>query len=452
MQEDPFPAAERILSDIESVFIKDPELKEFDILPITLNQNKSPVHHVENCLGLELWCVRHVYSYAYHRLFDMRQQKNRRADPEVQSRLLIGALLLNPDVQTFWNMRRELVQACRLDCHTELRFTSIVLSRKPKCSEAFSYRKWIVTKLVTGGEKGQSLLNRELNVAKTAANRYANNYHAWQHCIWSLVHLAPCDMYPEIHLEEWTATRIWVTMHISDHSGWQYRQYILQQLCGPLGSKIPHTHEENYLYRYIQPLLHSSNVTQKPSDSDSQLPSAKGDPDQPFQYPFAEDIKKCSNMRIVQCLNFVLSEIDLSTDLITRYPGHEALWYHRRFLLSFLKSFIDQNNCIIISGENSDCRKHKNTFSSTALNNYDLSAECVSFQSRASGGSSGEVTSSDIHVFEIIREMLYLVAQAMSKHEKCFVSSCVAGDENQQRFCSQYNTWLTQVLRLSVPT
>jgi hypothetical protein len=47
-------------------------------VPVTVNHNKSPVLHVEHCLGLESWCVRHVYCYTYHRLMEARQLHNRR--------------------------------------------------------------------------------------------------------------------------------------------------------------------------------------------------------------------------------------------------------------------------------------------------------------------------------------------------------------------------------------
>ena len=66
------------------------------------------------------------------------------------TRLLTGALLLNPDVTTFWNMRRELMLTGRLDVQGELHFTAVLLSRKPKCAEAFSHRKWVVGRLLLG--------------------------------------------------------------------------------------------------------------------------------------------------------------------------------------------------------------------------------------------------------------------------------------------------------------
>jgi protein prenyltransferase alpha subunit repeat containing protein 1 len=72
------------------------------------------------------------------------------SDPALLARLLSGALLLNPDVTTFWNMRREMLQASRLDMHRELHFTAVLLSRKPKCAEAFAHRKWVVRRLLLG--------------------------------------------------------------------------------------------------------------------------------------------------------------------------------------------------------------------------------------------------------------------------------------------------------------
>ncbi|GLV44157.1 tempura [Carabus blaptoides fortunei] len=62
--------AEKILRDVETVVIRDEDLEEFVIIPVSLNQNKSPVIHVEHNLGLESWCVKHVYSYAYKKILE----------------------------------------------------------------------------------------------------------------------------------------------------------------------------------------------------------------------------------------------------------------------------------------------------------------------------------------------------------------------------------------------
>lgn len=64
--------------------------------------------------------------------------------------LLTSALLLNPEVTTFWNMRRELVIDEYLKPNDELKFCAVVLKFKPKCAEIFNYRKWIFFNVLKG--------------------------------------------------------------------------------------------------------------------------------------------------------------------------------------------------------------------------------------------------------------------------------------------------------------
>lgn len=64
--------------------------------------------------------------------------------------LLTTALLLNPEVTTFWNMRRELVIDEYLKPNDELQFAAVVLTFKPKCAEIFNYRRWIFLNLIKG--------------------------------------------------------------------------------------------------------------------------------------------------------------------------------------------------------------------------------------------------------------------------------------------------------------
>lgn len=64
--------------------------------------------------------------------------------------LLTSALLLNPEVSTFWNMRRELVIDGYLKPYDELKFSAVVLTFKPKCAEIFNYRRWIFFNILKG--------------------------------------------------------------------------------------------------------------------------------------------------------------------------------------------------------------------------------------------------------------------------------------------------------------
>jgi len=64
--------------------------------------------------------------------------------------LLTSALLLNPEVLTFWNMRRELILDGYLKPDDELQFSAVVLTFKPKCAEIFTYRRWIFFNILKG--------------------------------------------------------------------------------------------------------------------------------------------------------------------------------------------------------------------------------------------------------------------------------------------------------------
>lgn len=166
---------EKIIRDINAVFTKDADLSvnssissfiyilyltlslslpcrsSFEIIPKETNCNKSPVVHVDHNLGLESWCAQHVYDHAHRTLISHRrqtqQQQLRTLQQQQQSdslaKYLNVALLINPDVTTFWHIRRQLVQKNRLSINKELQFSALVLSMKPKSNEAFAYRRWL---------------------------------------------------------------------------------------------------------------------------------------------------------------------------------------------------------------------------------------------------------------------------------------------------------------------
>lgn len=101
--------------------------------------------HVDHNLGLESWCAKHVYDYAHKTLFTYRKQQQSRylQNSDLLVKYLNVALLINPDVTTFWHIRRQLVQKNRLKIHREFQFSALILTKKPKSSEAFAYRRWL---------------------------------------------------------------------------------------------------------------------------------------------------------------------------------------------------------------------------------------------------------------------------------------------------------------------
>lgn len=145
------------------------------------NTNKSPVIHAEHNLGLQSWCVKYIYEYAHRLILRYKTEcgrptgangsansssgnsnsnttsNNNNTTTGGSSSLLavLGAgnnsivkylncaILINPDVATFWNLRRQLFARNRLDITKEFQFATVVLSKKPKSNEAFAYRRWL---------------------------------------------------------------------------------------------------------------------------------------------------------------------------------------------------------------------------------------------------------------------------------------------------------------------
>ncbi|CAG12559.1 unnamed protein product, partial [Tetraodon nigroviridis] len=104
-------------------------------------------------------------------------------------------------------------------------------------------RRWVLQQLLLRfspaafGETGTSpppddqltrTLGEEMKVCRDAACRYPSNYNAWSHRIWVLQRMARGSV--KLLHDELSSTRPWVSMHVSDHSGFHYRQFLLQQL------------------------------------------------------------------------------------------------------------------------------------------------------------------------------------------------------------------------------
>lgn len=114
--------------------------QSFEIIAVPFKQNKSPIRLIDNHLGIESWCLKYVYQHA-HQLIIKSKQLNRYSTSIVK--YLNCAILINPDVSTFWNIRRVLVERVQLSLTQEFQFSALVLSKKPKSSEAFFYRRWL---------------------------------------------------------------------------------------------------------------------------------------------------------------------------------------------------------------------------------------------------------------------------------------------------------------------
>ncbi|GBN17251.1 Protein prenyltransferase alpha subunit repeat-containing protein 1 [Araneus ventricosus] len=282
--------AERILLDLRNTFKKDPLIDEFDVLPVHESvSNKCPVIHVDHKIALEDWCVKHVYVYAYSKFFAWRK-KPYKIDPECFLTWTSAILLINPEVETVWNARKEFVCQNLLLPENELKFSELVLSRKPKSSPVYAHRKWVLLEWFRGKISPcslQQVVDHEFRLCSRVANLYPNNYYAWCHRSWLIKEM--CLNCHKIVSEELTCMEQWVSTHVSDHCGFHYRQYLLSCYSGEDEGTV------------ACPL----HVT--------------------------DDI--CSPKQTALFVPVLRQEMSLLCNLQAAYLGHETLWYHRRFLI-----------------------------------------------------------------------------------------------------------------------
>lgn len=226
-----------------------PTRSTFEIINVDESQtkNKTPVVHVMNHLGLESWCIRLVYHHAHQII--LAAVKKHPSDgggggsggdsplahhkPAITTatttpgmphpfnhtlvKYLNFALLINPDVTTFWNARRRLLQKDRLDIGREFKFSAIVLSKKPKSNEAFSYRRWLYS-----FQSHESIdWTRELSLTERCSAKSLSNYQAWSHRQWAL------QKAPFLLQYELATTERFIRKHIGDYSCYSHRQFVL---------------------------------------------------------------------------------------------------------------------------------------------------------------------------------------------------------------------------------
>ncbi|NXC57869.1 PTAR1 protein, partial [Aleadryas rufinucha] len=277
--------------------------------------NRSPIVLVENKLGVESWCVKFLLPYVHNKLLLYRQRKQWLNKDELID-ITCTLLLLNPDFTTAWNVRKELILSGTLNPLKDLHLGKLALTKFPKSPETWIHRRWVLQQLIqenslpslaTKGNLGAApverihrLVQEEMNVCSEAAGRYPSNYNAWSHRIWVLQHLAKLAV--KVLLDELSSTKYWVSMHVSDHSGFHYRQFLLNSL-------MRRTVTDNNILVQNQIVNEQNPSLQKGEES-------------------AGTEAACAEEQSVDLPRHLDEELELCSELIDNYPGHETLWCH----------------------------------------------------------------------------------------------------------------------------
>uniref|UniRef100_I3MJM6 Protein prenyltransferase alpha subunit repeat containing 1 n=1 Tax=Ictidomys tridecemlineatus TaxID=43179 RepID=I3MJM6_ICTTR len=282
---------QRVVKDITNAFRRNPHIDEIGLIPCPeARYNRSPIVLVENKLGVESWCVKFLLPYVHNKLLLYRTRKQ----------------WLNKD--------KELILSGTLNPIKDLHLGKLALTKFPKSPETWIHRRWVLQQLiqetslpsfVTKGnletipsERTQRLIQEEMEVCGEAAGRYPSNYNAWSHRIWVLQHLAKLDI--KILLDELSSTKHWASMHVSDHSGFHYRQFLLKSLMSQTVTDSS--------------VLEKNTLRNEPA----------------LVLPKDEEAAASTEEPRINLPHLLEEEVEFSTDLIDSYPGHETLWCHRR--------------------------------------------------------------------------------------------------------------------------
>ncbi|CAH1254295.1 PTAR1 [Branchiostoma lanceolatum] len=432
--------AHRILSDLSTAFQRHPNIDEVGFICCpTCQHNRSPVVVENNKLGIETWCLELIFPYAHDKVLRARGRDDRGRKIKVSrsARSLLEAtravLLVQADCLTAWNIRKELVEAEDLKCTQDLKFAALVLTKHPKSSETFAHRRWLLKQIIqkttstsvqpspiaqashtnglvagdqassgaaveqplntqhgtkAGGTKlpcDEKLLETELTVCQSSAERYPSNYYAWTHRAWVVENVARCHY--KILMKELCDNRHWISRHISDHSGLQYRQFLLTQLA-------THFRLEDALQDEFLPVL--------------------------------------------------TAEFELLTDLITAFPGHEALWYHRRYVFQQWESVLSMFKCP--KSDNSASSKNH-----THLQQQHCSEVPVELYTHSASSFSRDRDDSKLHAAVVQGNKKAKVDSTYTEHhtiqtelEFCRNIMATSQDGWQVRLAGSYQHWLQQ--------
>ncbi|XP_037634382.1 protein prenyltransferase alpha subunit repeat-containing protein 1 [Sebastes umbrosus] len=460
---------QRVVKDITNAFKRNPNIDEIGVIPCPeARYNRSPIVLVENKLGVESWCVKFLLPYVHNKLLLYRQRKHW-LDREALADITCTLLLLNPDFTTAWNVRKELLQCGVLNPEKDLYLGKLALTKFPKSPETWIHRRWVLQQILRqfsavgrsrkhqqgeaeqpDAERNQQLsdhlartLHQEMKVCSDAACRYPSNYNAWSHRIWVLQHMAKSNV--KVFHDELSSMRLWVSMHVSDHSGFHYRQFLLKELITEL-SQTPAT-TTTTTTTTNSPQHRCSTV---PSSSPQHHSHGQANGELSGAEAAGEEERQLGSTAVLQLFH---QEMELCSDLIQSFPGHETLWSHRRHVFYLWQHWRREHQ--------HHCSSSNGGSKSDLLNNSDPGLPKVSAPSCAGRGDSVNGQKHASEAMEVdgaslpdprdskrLKRGVLLPSTPALPSEHSFVSGILDSccNPEQRRFALAYKKWLDTVI------
>ncbi|XP_076021247.1 protein prenyltransferase alpha subunit repeat-containing protein 1 [Genypterus blacodes] len=453
---------QRVVKDIRNVFKRNPNIDEIGVIPCPeARYNRSPIVLVENKLGVESWCVKFLLPYVHNKLLLYRQRKHW-LDREALVDITCTLLLLNPDFTTAWNVRKELLQCGVLHPEKDLYLGKLALSKFPKSPETWIHRRWVLQQILrqfsvldhsmkhqqgeqeqVEAERSQQLtdclartVHQELKVCSDAAGRYPSNYNAWSHRIWVLQHMAKGNT--KVFHDELSSTRLWISMHISDHSGFHYRQFLLNELISEF-SHAPASSTGSSHHR-------STTDPSTPLNGSHDHPNGKLS----GTNRAAEEERQGALSKVLELFQH---EMELCSDLIQSFPGHETLWCHRRHIFYLWHHWRrEQQRRYCSSNGGSELSLHNNIEPSLMKDGNQScgdSVESMNGQRHASEAMElDRVSLPEARDSKRLKRGILMTCPPALSFEHSFLSGILEGcnSPEQRRFALAYRKWLDTVV------
>ncbi|KAJ3373531.1 hypothetical protein HDU91_006474 [Kappamyces sp. JEL0680] len=254
-----------LLMQLQSFLARPPE-GDLDFFPSTSNE----IVFQDGNLGIPAQVVLPLFNHGWREFQRRRSDGASGAGPD--SVLLMHALcVLNPDCYTLWNAKKAFILRSGCDAALEVGFCFFLLTKHPSKARIWDHLAWLeTTGVVCFGASGRVSsrahrvdTQRTRLVCTRAADRYKCNYPCWSFCRRFLAASGH---------DELQRSQAFCASHISDSSGFSYRQHLLWTLVQA--------------------------------------------PDQPHDWPL-----------------LFAAELEWIQQLIAFFPPHECLWMHLFFVV-----------------------------------------------------------------------------------------------------------------------
>ncbi len=273
----------------------------------------------------------------------------------------------------------------------ELRFLNLVYSKHPKSGESWSHRRWVLSRMpgyesqyhfdatasdvsasaaaasaptpaasaATAAAASESLYSSalwqgEVSMCERSAELYPKNYYAWMHRAWLIERISSrSDL--SIELEDRMSE--WTDAHINDYSGFFHRQVIWNHFLHTFAKEIDagmetqnkgdavarvHANLPILLRHWSKPFPSSNDFVREATAAIAAAPSEASSAasvavtvSSPSSSSSAASLQSSLHSSLAHCsFCSLFSSLEWShiNELQCRYPGHESLWMHRRFV------------------------------------------------------------------------------------------------------------------------